>query len=111
MYTCPGVATSSLALTKKEAESKVTFLGTSMPRDVSTCPPVKVSVGLACPPSKVFTVPLVGFAAAGMSASVWKRRRKMSKTGAVRFGGAMVLTMYWWMDTLQVPYGEVGEDM
>jgi hypothetical protein len=46
-----------------------------------------------------------------MSASVWKRRRKMSKTGAVRFGGAMVLTMYWWMDTLQVPYGEVGEDM
>jgi hypothetical protein len=29
----------------------------------------------------------------------------------VRFGGAMVLTMYWWMDALQVPYGEVGEDM
>jgi hypothetical protein len=44
-----------------------------------------------------------------MSATVWKRRRKMSKTGAVRFGGAMVLTMYWWMGALQVPYGEVGE--
>jgi hypothetical protein len=111
MYTCPGVATSSLALTKKEAESKVTFLGTSMPRDVSICPPVRVSVGLACPPSKVLTVPLVGFAAAGESATVWKRRRRTSRNGPVRFGCSMVFTGRLWMDALQVPYGEVGEDM
>jgi hypothetical protein len=63
-----------------------------MPKLASIVPAVKATDASAWPLEKVLTVPPVGFAAAGIMAIVWKRRRRTRRNGPVRRASSMEVT-------------------